>query len=483
MDKKILLKRTKIVCTLGPASDTEEIIEKLFLQGMNVCRFNFSHGSHPEHLAKVQKVRAVEEKLNVKIPLLLDTKGPEIRLGKFKEKVTLKEGQEFTLTTREVEGNETIASVSHTGLPQDVKIGGTILIDDGLIELQITKIEGTEVHTIVKNAGLVSSNKGVNLPNVKVSLPGLTEKDISDLKFGCENDFNFIAASFVRTKQEILTIRQKLKEFGKPEIQIIAKIENQEGLDNFEDILAVSDGIMVARGDLGTEIAPEKLPMVQKMMIRRCKETGKFVITATQMLDSMIHNPRPTRAEVADVANAIVDGTTSIMLSGETANGKYPIEAVKFMTKISLEIESKLDIEKYRKIPCEAPKDNDSLSDPFRECMHYCVTVTANTLNAKFIICVTRNGHSAQNLCMFKPNAPILAICDHEYVARQLSIRWGVFAIYIKGLIEFKDLLQVGIERFLELNILKKGDLCVVAGSPKNINYHFSQNVGGIIKI
>ena len=336
-----ILKKTKIVCTIGPSSESPEIIEDLIKNGMNVARLNFSHGTHEEHLAKMKTIRKVRRKLNRPIAIMLDTKGPEIRTGNFNiDEVFLKPGDVFTLTTRDVEGTEEIVSVSYEGLPNDVEVGSVIYIDDGLVQLEVTEIkDGTDVVCRALNNGVLSNHKGVNLPGSKTNLPAITPKDIDDIKFGIENDIDLIAASFVRKKEDVYEIRRILEDNGGEHIKIISKIESQEGVDNIEEIIEASDGIMVARGDLGVEIRTELIPIVQKEIIRKANKAAKPVITATQMLDSMIRNPRPTRAETTDVANAIIDGTDCVMLSGETAGGKYPVEAVSTMRNICITTE------------------------------------------------------------------------------------------------------------------------------------------------
>ena len=340
------IKRTKIVCTLGPASETEEILRDLINNGLNVCRMNFSHGSHEEHKIRMDLVKKVREELGQPTAILLDTKGPEIRTGNFElPEVLLEEGQTFTITMKDVMGNKEMCTVSYKGLVHDVKVGDTILIDDGLVGLTVKEINGDDIVCEVQNSGIVKNHKGVNVPGVKVNLPAITEKDRSDIEFGIEQGIDFIAASFVRKVSDVLAIREILEENNATDIKIISKIENQEGVDNIDSIIEASDGIMVARGDLGVEIPMEKLPAVQKMIIEKCNIAGKPVITATQMLDSMIRNPRPTRAEVSDVANAIYDGTDAIMLSGESANGDWPVEAVQTMAKIAIEAEKQLDYE------------------------------------------------------------------------------------------------------------------------------------------
>nr|WP_330369500.1 pyruvate kinase [Clostridioides mangenotii] len=329
LDKK---NKTKIVCTLGPESQSEETLTKLMEEGLNVCRFNFSHGNHEEQKERIDIAKKVSAKLNKPVAMLLDTKGPEIRTGNFKDpEVFLEDGQDFTITMEEVLGDKNICTVSYKNLVNDVKPGDIILIDDGLVGLRVKDISGDKINCVVENSGVVKDHKGVNVPGVKINLPALTEKDVEDIKFGIREGIDYIAASFVRKSSDVLEIRELLENNDATDIQIISKIENQEGVENLDEILKVSDGLMVARGDLGVEIPTEEMPIVQKMMIKKCNELAKPVITATQMLDSMIRNPRPTRAEVTDVANAIYDGTDAIMLSGETAAGKYPVEAVKMM--------------------------------------------------------------------------------------------------------------------------------------------------------
>ena len=339
------MKKTKIVCTIGPASESKDVFRQLVINGLDVARLNFSHGDHEEHGQRINTIKEVRWELNRPIAILLDTKGAEIRTGKFKDgEIELVEGQNFIITTRDVLGDNTISNVSYDGLPEDVGVGDTILIDDGLVGLKVKKIvNDTDIECIVENGGAVSNHKGVNVPNVKLNLPAVTEKDKSDIKFGIEKDVDFIAASFIRKASDVLAIREILENSDVHHIQIISKIENQEGLDNIDEIIRVSDGIMIARGDLGVEIPTEEIPLAQKEIIKKCNRAGKPVITATQMLDSMMRNPRPTRAEVTDVANAIFDGTDAIMLSGETAIGKYPVGAVKIMSDIAKRTESAID--------------------------------------------------------------------------------------------------------------------------------------------
>ncbi|MCX8169698.1 MAG: pyruvate kinase, partial [Candidatus Methanomethyliaceae archaeon] len=338
------MRMTKIICTLGPAVDDEQLVEELILEGMDVARLNFSHGTHDDHQVRVDRLKKVRERLNRPVALLLDTKGPEIRMGKFeKGEVTLKEGNEFVLVNETIMGNEERATISHKELYKDVKVGTRILINDGLVAIEVTKVEGKDIYTRILNGGVISNNKGVNIPETDTHLPSITEQDIKDIEFAVRNEFDFIACSFVRKASNVNEVRKLLKKLGGERVKIIAKIENREGVNNFDEILKVSDGIMVARGDLGVEIPTEEVPIVQKMIIEKCYKNGKPVITATQMLDSMIKNPRPTRAESSDVANAVYDGTSAIMLSGESAAGKYPIESVKTMARIAMKAEQSID--------------------------------------------------------------------------------------------------------------------------------------------
>ena len=403
-------KKTKIVCTLGPASDSEEVLTQLVENGLNVCRFNFSHGDHAEQKVRMDTAKRVREKLNVPVALLLDTKGPEIRTGKFADpEVLLEQGQQFIVTMDDVLGTKEKCTVSYKELVNDVKVGDTILIDDGLVGLRINEIKGNDIICTVENSGIVKNHKGVNLPGVKINLPALTPKDISDIEFGIEQDIDFIAASFVRKASDVLAIREILENNNATHIQIISKIENQEGVENLDEILQVSDGLMVARGDLGVEVPTEEMPIIQKDMIRKCNELGKPVITATQMLDSMIRNPRPTRAEVTDVANAIYDGTDAIMLSGETAAGKYPVEAVKVMASISKRIEETL---KYEEILRERNLKGSTVTDA----ISYATCTTAIELNASAIVSSTSSGYTARMVSKFRPKTPIIAATEADYV-------------------------------------------------------------------
>ena len=475
--------RTKIICTLGPACDNEETLRNLIKEGLDGARFNFSHGTQPEHLERIQRFRKVEKELGLKLPCILDTKGPEIRLGKFTEPVILQKGQKFTLTTKQVTGDINQATVSHKGITKDLKPGDVVLIDDGLVELNVDNITETDVVCTVKNSGKVSSNKGVNLPGVKTTLPSLTEKDIGDLKFGVENGFDFIAGSFIRTKEDCLNIKKYLKEFGGEHIQLIVKIENQEGLDNFDEILTACEGVMVARGDLGVEIPVERIPIEQKKMIRKCCKVGKIVITATQMLDSMINNPRPTRAEVTDIANAIIDGSSVVMLSGETAAGKYPVESVRYMNQIALETEKHLDLTELSRSLKEFK--NVDLNNPiaYKKVIDYSACVTANLLKASAIICITEDGITPNILSCYRAKSPIFAITKNERVARQLALVWNVLPVYVECCTDNRDLVQKGVEKFKEMKFLIPGDTVVICGAGEKDDGKHASMVSVVMKV
>ena len=475
--------KTKIICTLGPACDNDETVRALIKEGLDGARFNFSHGTHPEHKERIERFRKIEKEFGLKFPCILDTKGPEIRLGKFEQPVILKEGQKFTLTINEVIGDINQATVSHKGITKDLKVGDSVLIDDGLVELIVDNLTDTDVICTVKNTGKVSSNKGVNLPGIQTSLPSLTEKDISDLKFGVENGFDMVAASFIRTKQDCLNIKKYLKEFGGEHIQLIVKIENQEGLDNFDEILTVCDGVMVARGDLGVEIPVERIPYEQKKMIRKCCLAGKFVITATQMLDSMITNPRPTRAEVTDVANAIIDGSSVIMLSGETASGKHPIEAVRYMNTIALETEKHIDLTELSYSMRDLSNIDLKDRNDYRKAIDYSACVTANLMNAAAIISVTEEGKNPIILSNLRPKAPIFAITKNERVARKLSLIWNVQPVFVPEGDNIKDLVEKGIEKFKEMKFLVPGDTVVISGNEDKKENRHGYMVSYVLKI
>lgn len=459
------MKRTKIVCTIGPASEKKEIFEQLVKNGLNVARLNFSHGSHEEHQKRIDMIKEVRQELNQPIAILLDTKGPEIRTGNFDAPVYfLEQGQTFTLTTRQILGNKEMCSISYEDLPKDVVIGDRILIDDGLIELEVLEIKDlTDIVCLVKNGGEIKNHKGVNVPGVKVNLSAITEKDISDIEFGIRNEIDFIAASFVRKPEDVLAIREVLERNNAFDIQIISKIENQEGIDNLDEIIKISDGIMVARGDLGVEIPTETMPIVQKNMIKKCNQEGKFVITATQMLDSMIRNPRPTRAETTDVANAIFDGTDAIMLSGETASGAYPIEAVKTMSIIAAATERELDY-------IGLINRKDLQSDNVTRAMSHATVWTAHDLDVSAIITATHSGHTARSISNLRPKSPIIATTVSEAVRRKLAIWWGVESFVIEQGNNTDDLFEDSIQVAKDNGLVHDGDMVVItAGVPIGI--------------
>lgn len=464
------MRKTKIVCTIGPSSEKVEILSELIEKGMNVMRLNFSHGDFEEHGNRINMVREICEKIGKNVGIMLDTKGPEIRTKKFNEKVNLVKGNIFTIYTKEdLIGDSTRCSVTYEDLYKDVEIGSRILIDDGLIELEVKGIDDGKIECIVLNSGEISSNKGVNLPNSKIKLPALTDKDKNDLLFGIEKDVEYVAASFIRKAEDVINIRQFLNENGGEIIKIISKIENQEGLDNLDEIIDVSDGIMVARGDLGVEIPIENLPYWQKTIIKKCNERGKIVITATQMLDSMIRNPRPTRAEASDVANAIHDGTDAVMLSGETANGKYPIEAYETMDKIARTTEKNLDYEgKLQRRLSKIQYEDVPTTIALFSC------TTANEVGAKVILACTKSGATAQFISKFRPECPIISITQTKKVARILSIYWGVYTQNIEENIDNTDMLiDLSVDKAKKEYNLSKGDLVVVAASvPANFKGH-----------
>ena len=456
------MRKTKIICTLGPAVDSEDMIRTLIRSGMDAARFNFSHGSHPEHLERLSLLKAVRDAMGRPVATILDTKGPEIRIRNFDTKsISLEAGDTFTLTTREEVGDQTHVSVSYPKLHQEVAPGQEILIDDGLVAIRVDEIRGEDIVCTVENGGTLSANKSINIPGVHIHLPALTEKDVADIRFGVENDFDFIAASFVRQASDVEAVRQVLQDCGGESVKIIAKIENQEGVDNIDEILAAADGIMVARGDLGVEIPAAKVPILQKKIIRKGLQAGKPVITATQMLDSMMRNPRPTRAEVSDVANAVFDGTSCVMLSGETAGGKYPVEALTAMTGIVEEAEASIDywrhFQKQRVVP--ASNINDAIT-------HTCC-LTAKDLDAKAILAATNSGRTARMICRFRPSCPVAALTMHEKVRRQLNICWGVIP-FLTGEVNSTDrIFSLSAEVALKERLVQAGDTVVItAGVP-----------------
>jgi len=460
------MRKTKIICTLGPATSGEDKIRELMLAGMNVARFNFSHGSYDEHTELFNTVKKVAKELNLPVATLLDTKGPEIRVKSFKQgKIMLAAGQKFILTTNEVEGDENCVSITYKNLPQDISVGTVILLDDGLIELNVTKIDKNDIICTVVNGGPLSNNKGVNVPDVSLSMPYISEKDKNDIIFGVKTGFDFIAASFARSADDIIQVRQILDSQNCHSIKIIAKIENAEGVSNIDDILRVSDGIMIARGDMGVEIPFEEVPVLQKKLIKKAYNCGKLVITATQMLDSMMKNPRPTRAEATDVANAIYDGTSAIMLSGETAAGAYPIESVKTMSLIAKRAEKDIDYKKrfYR-------RDNVSAPDVTNAISHATVT-TAYDLGAAAIITVTQSGQTARMISKYRPEMQIIGCTSVETTYRQINMSWGVTPLMIEQQSNSDDLFAHAVESAKNAGLVKNGDLVVItAGVPVGIS-------------
>lgn len=458
------MRNTKIVSTIGPASESVDKLEQLIEAGMNVARLNFSHGNFQEHGERIINIRKAQQKTGKTVAILLDTKGPEIRTGSFKGgEAELEENRFVTITTDEVEGTAERFSVTYGGLIQDVHEGSKILLDDGLIELEVSEIDkaNKELKTKVINGGVISNKKGVNIPNVSVNLPGITDKDTRDILFGIEQDVDFIAASFVRRPSDVFEIQELLEKHDATHIKIIPKIENREGVDNIDKILEVSDGIMVARGDLGVEIPAEDVPLVQKKLIKKCNLAGKPVITATQMLDSMQRNPRPTRAEASDVANAIFDGTDAIMLSGETAAGDYPVESVQTMSNIALKTETALDhnaILKFR------PEDIDmTITDSISQS----VTHTAMNLGVSAIIAPTESGHTARMISKYRPSAPIIAVTFHDRINRQLALVFGVHPIRGRKTDSTDEMLDISIESGLKTGLIEHGNRVIItAGVP-----------------
>ncbi|MCI8950714.1 MAG: pyruvate kinase [Lachnospiraceae bacterium] len=452
------MKKTKIICTMGPNTSNPEILRGLAENGMDVARFNFSHGTHEEHKSRLELLKQIRKDVDRPIAALLDTKGPEIRTGLLKDekKVALTEGQDFTLTTREVTGDEHICSINYDGLNDDVKPGNRILIDDGLIELKVKEVKDTDILCTVINGGELGQRKGVNVPNVKIKLPALTEKDKDDIRFGIREGFDFIAASFVRSADAIKEIRSILQEEG-ANLQIIAKIENAEGIDNLDDIIQEADGIMVARGDMGVEIPAEKVPYLQKTIISKCNEACKVVITATQMLDSMIRNPRPTRAEVTDVANAVYDGTDVVMLSGETAMGKYPIEALKMMATIVEDSESHLDYASYQNRHVAAVSEHT-----ISNAVCYSSVATAHDLHAKVIVAPSITGYTTKMLSKWRPGCQIIGMSPSMSAVRQMMIYWGVRPIWSRRAESTDELIENSLRELQEKGIVEKGDITVI---------------------
>lgn len=452
------MRRTKIVCTLGPSTDKEDVLRNLMKNGMNVARMNFSHGTHEEQKARLDMIKKLREELNLPVAALLDTKGPEIRIGDVEGgKLELKPGQEFTLTTEEMLGTEKKVTITYKELYKDVEPGDSILIDDGLIGMEVVRIDESDIVCRVKNGGFISNHKGVNVPGVELNMPFVSPKDLADIVFAVEQDYDFIAASFTRTAEDIMEIRKILQEHGGEKIHIIAKLENKQGVKNCEDILRVADGIMIARGDMGVEIPLEEVPVIQKELIRKAMHMGKPVITATQMLDSMMKNPRPTRAETSDVANAIYQGTSAIMLSGETAAGAYPIEAVQTMAKIAERTEQDIDYSrefKPRKL-AEAPDVTSAIS--------HATCTTAADLKAAAIVAVSKSGRTVSRIAKYLPVCPIIGCTTDERVYRQLNLLWGVTPVVMKEANTADELFDHAVELAEQKGLIARGELVVIA--------------------
>lgn len=460
------MRKTKIVCTLGPSTDNEDILRQMMLAGMNVARCNFSHGTYEDHQRRMDLVKKLRHEVGRPIAILLDTKGPEVRVKNFKEgKAVLEEGQLFTLTVDEVDGTKDKVSVTYDRLYEDLEIGMRVLIDDGLIEMQVEQIDQRNVVCRVINGGVVSNHKGVNIPDVDLSMPYISDKDREDILFGISQGIDFIAASFVQKKEDILLLRRLLEKNGGADIKIISKIENKQGVSNIDEIIDVSDGIMVARGDMGVEIPYEEVPVIQKKIIKKVYQAGKHVITATQMLESMIKNPRPTRAETTDVANAVYDGSSAVMLSGETAAGAYPVEAVRTMVRIAERTEQDVD---YRKRFYQSKRQADA--DVTNAICHATCT-TALDLNAKAIVTVTKSGKSARMLSQYRPESDIISCATTERVCRQLSLAWGITPLVIREEKEVFHLFDKAIQAAVKMKLLEAGDLTVItSGVPIGVS-------------
>ena len=477
------MRKTKIVCTIGPASESVDVLKQLMLAGMNVARINFSHGGYEEQAERINAVKKAREELNLPVALLMDTKGPEIRIGKVENNsATLEIGQEFRLVQEDIIGNEKQVSITYKNLYNEVTIGSKILINDGIIELKVKETVDKDIVCEVINGGTISNKKSINVPDLKLQLPSLTENDIQDIKYCINAGFDFIAASFIRKKQDVLEIRNLLEQNVGKNVKIISKIENREGINNFDEILEVSDGIMVARGDLGVEIPVYEVPVLQKKFIRKCNLAGKPVITATQMLESMVTNARPTRAEVSDIANAIFDMTGAIMLSAETANGKHPVECVKTMSEIAEKTENSIDYwGMFRTRNYKIEKDN------FEPIIAQSICLTAMVSDAKAIIAYTETGDSARYLAGFLPSCPIYAILENEQTYRQLSLLWNVYPRIYPRQETIEKLVSISIDDLKNKNEIQKGDDIVIAGGGRIIkeeqNLQFNKIIGGILKV
>lgn len=477
------MKKTKIICTLGPAVDNSEVLEKLILAGMDVARINFSHGNYQDQEPRIENFKKVREKVGRSVALLLDTKGPEIRIGKFENgKIELNPGDTFTLVNEEILGNKEKVSITYKNLYNEVEKGTIILINDGLIKIEVQEIKGTDIICKVIDGGELTNTKSINIPGMAINLPSPTQKDIEDITFGVKAGFDYIAASFVRTAQDVLNIRKVLEENGGEHIKIISKIENRQGIDNFDEILAVSDGIMVARGDLGVEIPMEEVPIRQKEFISKCNKAGKPVVIATQMLESMIHNPRPTRAEVSDVANAVYDMASCIMLSGESAMGEYPVECVKTMVKICEAIEGSIKYWKRFK-----KKERDCDNEDYEYNLNYSTCSTAMDLCAKAIFAYTDTGRTAKMIAGFMPQCPIYVITSNKEIERQLSLVWNTYTILVEPKESIDEMIDDGVRLAKERSFITEGDIVVIAGGASILAGHkhakLNKTIGGVLKV
>ena len=477
------MKKTKIICTLGPAVDDPEVLEKLILAGMDVGRINFSHGNYQDQEARIENFKQVREKVGKPVALLLDTKGPEIRIGKFENgAIELREGAIFTLVNEDILGNQTKVSITYKNLYNEVHVGTQILINDGLIKIEVVEIKGTDIICKVIDGGPLTDTKSINIPGMPINLPSPTDKDIEDIKFGIKAGFDYIAASFVRTPEDVINIRKVLEENNGEHIKIISKIENRQGIDNFDKILEVSDGIMVARGDLGVEIPMEEVPIRQKEFIAKCNKAGKPVVIATQMLESMIHNTRPTRAEVSDVANAVYDMASCIMLSGESAMGEYPVECVKTMVKICEAIEGSLKYWKRFK-----NKDYNSDNEDYEYNLNYSTCSTAMDLGAKAIFAYTDTGRTAKMLAGFMPQCPIYVITANKEVCKQLSLVWNTNTILVEQKESIDDMIDDGVRIAKQKEYIKEGDIVVIAGGASILagikHAKLNKTIGGVLKV
>lgn len=455
------MQKTKMIFTIGPSSDSENTLKEFIKIGMSAARLNLSHGTHETHKQKIDLIKKIREDMNSEAAIIIDIKGPKIRTHNFKNNsATLKEGDKFSFICNcEILGDNSKCSITYEDLYKDVKVGATILVDDGLLVFEVDSIENKSINCTVKVGGIITNHKGVNVPNININLPSVTEKDKKDIIFGCNNDIDFIAASFIRKASDILEIRDILKEQNNNHIKIIAKIENQEGVNNIDSIIEVSDGIMIARGDMGVEIPIEKIPIIQKKIIKKCNEAGKIVITATQMLDSMIRNSIPTRAEACDICNAIFDGTDAIMLSGETASGSFPIKAAKTMSKIAIETEKNLNYSQYKYVEPSNLSSSDAIS--------YSACRTSNVVNAKAIIAATQSGATAKLICKYRPKSEIIAITPSRYVMRELALNFGVIPVNCKIFNTTDEILSEAKKIAKTFDFVKENDeIIVAAGLP-----------------